>query len=335
MQSPSDLVLCENIENYKNAIKQWYVAIFFGIGGLFFIYIGYLLQSGSYPNNPFSVFYSLGASLIVTGLVSTILKLLYENHEKKIFPIKKDIENVFEKRSSTYEIILKEMEKSTNIFMLATAHRSFLWKETKNSHQFYDIISDKKKNVRIVLANPFCEQLIRRTLIEESVRLKVTMTGSEFEEISDTIKEIKWSISKLCDKILDKPKINNNNHVRIKFSNDYPLMWLIITDSYAFFQPYQYGNLIKNPCMGENFFILQIRYGIIYSRLLSHFVTIYNQKDNCSIDQIKYLLQNNNGITMIDGILAKLRSSDPCLVCKNNNCPKDEIIIKESLIDFN
>jgi hypothetical protein len=47
----------------------------------------------------------------------------------------------------------------------------------------------------------------------------------------------------------------------VAFSNDFPMMWLIITDEYAFFQPYQYGNLEIKPIMGENFFVLQIKKG--------------------------------------------------------------------------
>lgn len=276
---------------------------------------------------------SLGNSILITGVLSQIIKSYFDDHEKRIFPMKKDIENVFEKRSETYRMILDEMEKSSKIFMLGTAHRSFLWKETV-SYEFYQIIDRCELDLRIVLSNPFCEQFVRRALIEEKNRLNSSITGKEFVETSVAISDIKQSIRSIKERMfLHKTREKNFDRDKeisktVFFSNDYPLMWLIITDEYAFFQPYQYGNLENKPIMGENFFVLQIKEGDIYDRLESHFEYLWDAKDRkhsiCSFKQIDQMMfPSDKGIEKISDILKEINEFDK-RSCSLNS--KDEIV---------
>jgi hypothetical protein len=187
-------------------------------------------------------------------------------------------------------------------------------------------------DLKIILSNPFCEQFIRRALIEEKKRLKPNNTGKDFFENSQAIDDIKQSMRAIeenmfLNKNFQGEGITRNEKISqyIKFSNDYPLMWLIITDDFAFFQPYQYGNLSENPIMGENFFVLQIRDGIIYKRLLEHFKFLWEAKDrphsNCSFDQIyQMMFPPDKGIKKISEILGKIIEFDNLACPTNDSC---------------
>jgi hypothetical protein len=175
--------------------------------------------------------------------------------------------------------------------------------------------------LRIILSNPFCEQFVRRALIEEKNRLNSYITGKEFVETSVAIGEIKQSIRSIKEKMfLCKTRKNNFDRDKkisetVVFSNDFPLMWLIITDEYAFFQPYQFGNLENKPIMGENFFVLQIKKGEIYDRLESHFEYLWKAEDRkhsiCSFKQIDQMMfPLDKGIEKISDILKEINEFD-------------------------
>lgn len=309
-----------------HCVKRFFIKYQIGILILFLGIV--VLGAASFFNN--FLMGSLGISIITTGMVSQIIKLYFEEQEKKIFPIKKDIDNVFEKRSETYKIILDEMEKSGRILMLGTAHRSFLWKESGVSSAFYHIINKCDVELKIILANPFCEQFIRRALIEEKIRLSTKQSGKDFFNISVAVGDIKKSMLAINEKLFSNKNIKTGSSKRnlkinesVKFSNDFPLMWLIITDDFAFFQPYQYGNLSKNQIMGENFFVLQIRRGVIYDRLESHFKYLWDADEransNCSYVQVSEMMFTpENGIQKIETILKEIEKFDEM------SCPIDK-----------
>jgi len=241
----------------------------------------------------------------------------------------KDIKNVFEKRFETYGMILAKMKTSRRIYMLGTAHRSFLWKEAV-SYDFYSVTNRCDLDLKIILSNPFCEQFVRRALIEEKNRLPSTISGQEFVETSVAVSDIKQSMSSIKEKLFfcksDKKDIVNRKErisKTVRFSNDFPLMWLIITDDYAFFQPYQYGNLENKPIMGENFFVLQIKPGNIYDRLVDHFNFLWDAKERehsvCSFYEIDNMMfPSNIGIEKISDVLKEINEFDK-RTCSSNS----------------
>ncbi|MFA6226596.1 MAG: hypothetical protein WC620_10595 [Methanoregula sp.] len=173
---------------WKKLIRCLYdfqLLIFLTIIGFFVIIVAAIVES--------PIIGALGNSILITGVLSQIIKSYFDDHEKRIFPMKRDIENVFEKRSETYEMILAKMKTSSKILMLGTAHRSFLWKETV-SYEFYSAVDRCDLDLKIILSNPFCEQFVRRALIEEKNRLNSFFTGKEFVETSVAIGDIKNSI---------------------------------------------------------------------------------------------------------------------------------------------
>jgi hypothetical protein len=98
------------LQKIKNFFEKYQIGVLILILG-----IGILVLALSFNN---SIMGSLGISIITTGVLSQIIKVYFDEQESKIFPIKKDIENVFEKRTETYKIILREMKKSSKIICL-------------------------------------------------------------------------------------------------------------------------------------------------------------------------------------------------------------------------
>ena len=73
-------------------------------------------------------------------------------------------------------------------------------------------------------------------------------------------------------------------------------MWLIITDTCAFFQPYQYGRIKQTFCIGESFIILKFGKGQAYDLLSQHFHYIWNDKTNLNHSQMLKHYENDEAL---------------------------------------
>ncbi len=216
------------------------------------------------------------------------------------------IVEILNDRISSLEIpnkILEEMWKSKKVKMLGTSLRQFFWKDEKLNAEFKKVIQSNEngRHFQILISNPFSPSVAKRTLLEQ---------GTEFEDeckrnfdhfkTSETYDDIRRTVNNFLQLHLDKTR------VELKIYSDFPSMWLIITDDFAFFQPYQYGKIQTTRCIGESFFIMKIHSNSqLYNLLNQHFDILWDDHSNLSPEQM--LVEFKNAKTILNYLLQEKR----------------------------
>jgi len=235
------------------------------------------------------------------------LKLLHIYDDRRDRVLKPDIEKS-----------IKKIDTKT-IKILGTTHRDFFDREhgylleLKKLAEVESSPDDvNEKSVKVLIVNPYSKEGIKRTLLEE-IRKKKTVSEKEeyinrfkskplieYEE-SRTWKDIDMVLTNYKNELNKVEELDEKDNggtkysIELKFYNDYPSLWLIVTDKKIFFQPYQYGTGPDGKKdIGEYFPIMLFERGDVYKLLSDHFDVKWNEKTNLCFKDMWKLFYNTD-----------------------------------------
>ena len=186
--------------------------------------------------------------------------------------------------------IMDCMENSKEIKMLGTTLRQFFTKDRDLKEKIRSCAA-AGKNIEVLIANPFTKCVAKRTLLEQGENFECECKKDPlYYRLSETYTDIRDTI------ITYKREFNDFHNINLKCYNDFPSMWLIITDTCAFFQPYQYGKIEDTLCIGESFVIIRFGRGQAFDLLLQHFDYIWNDKSNIEPEGMLKKYENDENI---------------------------------------
>jgi hypothetical protein len=193
--------------------------------------------------------------------------------------------------------LIEEIRKSSHIKMIGTTLRQFFWKDPNLTAKFKDIIksSDKKRDIKILISDPFSKSVVKRTMLEEGPKFELDCKKnfSHYQQCS-TYNDVQMTLNSY---ILVKPEASSAVHLALKCYTDFPSLWMIITDNFVFFQPYQYGKIEETRCIGESFFIIKIQAGSqLYQLLDHHFDIVWDDHSNRSVKEMLEAYKNTDPI---------------------------------------
>jgi rubredoxin len=226
-------------------------------------------------------------------------KLLIEFLEKKykIDWVKSATIEVYDKivnfLNRNHSISLQiDIDKSEVILRIDGSLRDYFIAKNENGN-----INIYELNARVLLSDPFSREGIRRTLLE-TARIKNDEYFEQFKENpmkiyseTDTFHDVEKVLNSYRDNFnknieyKNKTNIHNKYSIDLRFYENYPSLWLIITDNEVYLQFYQYGTNKKdikedNKDIGEYFIIMVFERGEVYELLSKHFEQIWNEAKN-------------------------------------------------------
>ena len=192
------------------------------------------------------------------------------------------------------QIMINCMDKSREIKMIGTSLRRHFTQDVELRENL-EQCARSGKHIKILIANPFTKSVAKRTILEEGIEFeKNFLKDPSYYTRSETYTDVESSLNKY-ENILARLE-----NVKFKCYNDAPSMYLVITDDCAFFEAYQYGRVLWNRCIGENFLVQCFGRGQVRDLLVQHFDFIWNDKSNLSSSGLRQLYldtdQNINNI---------------------------------------
>lgn len=185
--------------------------------------------------------------------------------------------------------IMECMENSKEIKMLGTTLRQFFTKDRDLKEKLRACAINKQ--IKVLIANPFTKSVVKRTLLEQGEYFERECKKDPlYYRLSETYTDIRDTITAY------KREFNGFQNINLKCYNDFPSMWLIITDTCAFFQPYQYGRIQDTLCIGESFVVIKFGRGHAFDLLSQHFDYIWNDKSNIEPDEMLKKYENDKDI---------------------------------------